>query len=218
MSASFGVVSAPSLQPASFSFTPENAALAQKVIAKYPAGKQQSAIMPLLWLAQKQHDNWLPKAAMDHVADLLGVPRIRVYEVATFYTQYNKEPVGKNFIQVCTTTPCWLRGSDGILTACRQKLGIGPGEHTADGQFSIVEVECLGACVNAPMVQINDEYYEDLTPEIMEAIIDKLQRGEPVPIGSQAGRRGAMAQAGSTSLREKAEKLGVLVQSAAKDG
>jgi NADH-quinone oxidoreductase E subunit len=217
MSSSFGVVSALDSQPANFAFTAENLAQAQKIIAKYPAGKQQSAIMPLLWLAQKQHDNWLPKAAMDHVADMLAVPRIRVYEVATFYTQYNKEPVGKNFIQVCTTTPCWLSGSDGILSACKKKLGIGPGEHTKDGKFSIVEVECLGACVNAPMVQINDEYYEDLTPAIMETIIDKLASGEPVPMGSQQGRKGAMAQAGSTSLREKAEKLGVKLQPG-KDG
>lgn len=217
MSSSFGVVSAPAVQPESFAFTAGNLAEAKKIIAKYPAGKQQSAIMPLLWLAQKQHDNWLPKAAMDHVADLLAVPRIRVYEVATFYTQYNKEPVGKNFIQICTTTPCWLNGSDGILSACKKKLGIGPGEHTKDGKFSIVEVECLGACVNAPMVQINDEYYEDLTPAIMETIIDKLANGEAVPMGSQQGRKGAMAQAGSTSLREKAEKLGVKLQPG-KDG
>jgi NADH-quinone oxidoreductase E subunit len=212
MSSSFGKVSSPTAQPESFAFTPENVMKAEAIIAKYPGGKQQSAIMPLLWLAQKQNDNWLPKAAMDHVADMLKVPRIRVYEVATFYTQYNKEPVGRNFIQVCTTTPCWLRGSDGILDACRSKLGIGPGEHTADGKFSVVEVECLGACVNAPMVQINDEYYEDLTPEIMGRIIDRLAQGEEVPMGSQQGRKGAMAQAGSTSLREKAEKLGIRVQ------
>lgn len=217
MSSSFGIVSAPDIQPASFAFTAENLAQAEKIIAKYPAGKQQSAIMPLLWLAQKQHDNWLPKAAMDAVADMLGVPRIRVYEVATFYTQYNKEPVGKNFIQVCTTTPCWLNGSDGILAACKKKLGIGAGEHTKDGKFSIVEVECLGACVNAPMVQINDEYYEDLTPEIVEQIIDRLAKGEAVPMGSQQGRKGAMAQAGSTSLREKAQALGVKLQPG-KDG
>jgi NADH-quinone oxidoreductase E subunit len=196
-------------QPESFSFTPENLDKAAKIIAKYPPGRQQSAVMPLLFLAQRQNDNWLPRAAMDAVADMLGMPRIRAYEVATFYSMYNLQPVGKHFIEICTTTPCWLMGSDGIVEACRRKLGISPGETTPDGQFTVVEVECLGACVNAPMVQIEDEYYEDLTPERMEAMIDALRQGKPIQPGSQVGRRGAQAATGPTSLHEAAKAAGV---------
>jgi NADH-quinone oxidoreductase subunit E len=187
----------------SFSFTPENLALAKKIIAKYPEGRQASAVIPLLDIAQRQNDNWLPRAAMDCVADMLEVPRIKVYEVATFYTMFNRDPVGKNFIQVCTTTPCWLRGSDAIVKTCRDKLGIGLGESTPDGKFTMVDVECLGACVNAPMVQINDDYYEDLTPEIMSKLIDDLSAGKKPSIGSQTGRRGSCAQNGPTSLKDR---------------
>src|SRR6202046_5288740 len=150
----------------SFAFTPDNLDRAQKIIAKYPEGRQASAVIPLLDIAQRQNDNWLTREAMDYVADLLEMPRVRVYEVATFYTMFNKDKVGKNFIQICTTTPCWLRGSADIKKKCHEKLGVGDGEITADGKFSYIEVECLGACVNAPMVQINDDYFEDLTPEI----------------------------------------------------
>lgn len=187
----------------SFTFTPENLTRAQKIIGKYPAGRQASAVVPLLDIAQRQNNNWLSRETMDYVADLLEMPHIRVYEVATFYTMFNKDKVGKNFIQICTTTPCWLRGSAAIQKTCRDKLVIGNGETTKDGKFTVMEVECLGACVNAPMVQINDDYYEDLTPEIMAKIIDALSKGEKVPVGSQTGRRGSCAQNGPTSLKEK---------------
>lgn len=180
-------------QPESFAFSLENMAKAQQLIAKYPAGKQQSAVMPLLWLAQYQL-GWLPTAAMNTVADMLEMPRVRVYEVASFYTMYRRQPVGKHHIQVCTTTPCWLRGSDGITKACKDKLGIGFGQTTADGQFSMEEVECLGACCNAPMVAINDDVYEDLTPDSMIKIVEALARGEQPKTGSQIGRKGSEPQ------------------------
>lgn len=175
-------------QPQSFEFTKENHKKAQEIIAKYPKGKQQSAVMPLLDLAQRQHQNWIPRAAMDTIARLLDMPLIKVYEVATFYTMYNKQPVGKNLVQICRTTPCWLRGSDEITKACTDHLGIGVGETTKDGKFTLVEVECLGACVNAPMVQINDDYYEDLSPETMKAVLEVLATGKKPNIGSQCGR------------------------------
>ncbi len=190
-------------QPKSFSFTPEHLARVKQIIAKYPEGRQASAIIPLLDIAQRQSGNWLPQAAMDYVADMLEMPRIKVYEVATFYTMFNLQPVGKNHVQICTTTPCWLRGSDGIVKTCRDKLGIGPGEATADGKFSVIEVECLGACVNAPMVQINDDFFEDLTPELMGRVLDDLAAGKKPSIGSQTGRRGACPQNGPTSLKDR---------------
>ncbi len=184
----------PEIEPESFSFTPENLVEANALIAKYPPGRQQSAVMPLLALAQKQNNNWLPKIAMDYVANMLGMPPVRVYEVASFYTMYNLEPVGKHFVQVCTTTPCWLRGSDNIVSACEKRLGIGMGGTTPDGEFTLREVECLGACVNAPMVQITsfggaDNYYEDLTPDTVVRIIDTLAFGENPKPGPQSGRR-----------------------------
>ncbi len=191
-------------QPESFSLNAENLARAKTIIAKYPEGRQASAVIPLLDIAQRQCGNWLPRAAMDYVADFLEMPRIHVYEVATFYTMFNLAPVGKNFIQVCRTTPCWLRGSDTITHTCSTKLGIETGETTDDGLFTLVEVECLGACVNAPMVQINDDYYEDLTPELMVKIIEALKAGRKPSNGSQIGRRGSCAQNGPTSLKEKA--------------
>jgi NADH-quinone oxidoreductase subunit E len=178
-------------QPRAFAFTPENLEKAKAVIAKYPAHRQASAIIPLLQLAQSQHDNWLPVAAMDYVADMLETPRIRAYEVASFYTMFNRVPVGKHLLQVCTTTPCWLRGSDDIKHVCKNKLGIGDGETSADGQFTMMEVECLGACVNAPMVQINDDYYEDLTAESFSGLLDDLAAGKKPRIGSQTGRQGS---------------------------
>jgi NADH-quinone oxidoreductase E subunit len=192
-------------QPANFEFTPENMEKAKKIIAKYPAGKQASALLPLLDLAQRQNDNWLPRAAMDHVAQVLEMPPMRVYEVATFYTMYNKEPVGKHLVQLCRTTPCWLRGSDGIQKACENKLGIHAGETTADGLFTLMEVECLGACANAPMVQINDDFYEDLTPQTMEAILDALARGEQPKTGSQTGRQTSSPAGERTSLTDAGE-------------
>jgi NADH-quinone oxidoreductase subunit E len=176
-------------QPESFEFSKENLKKANDIVAKYPAGKQRSALLPLLDLAQRQHDNWLPRAALDYIATFLDLPAIKVYEVATFYTMFHLEPVGENFIQVCRTTPCWLRGADELTKKCESKLGIELGETTADGKFSLIEVECLGACVNAPMVQINDDYFEDLTPESMEKIIDDLAAGKKVKVGPQVDRQ-----------------------------
>ncbi|HYL48728.1 MAG TPA: NADH-quinone oxidoreductase subunit NuoE [Stellaceae bacterium] len=194
--------SAPVTQPASFVFTPENLKKAQAHIAKYPAGRQASAVLPLLDLAQRQHDNWLPRAAMDVVADMLGMARIRVYEVATFYTMFNLKPVGKHFFQICVTTPCWLRGSDEVVAACKKKLGIGIGETTGDGKFTLREVECLGACVNAPVIQVNDDFYEDLDGPSTEALIDALARGEKPPMGSVKKRQTSAPEGGATTLKD----------------
>ena len=191
-------------QPDTFAFTAENLSRVQKIIARYPAGRQASAVLPLLDIAQRQSGNWLPQAAMDYVGALLDMPPVRVYEVASFYTMFNLKPVGENFVQVCTTTPCWLRGSGDIVSSCKRKLGINMNETTPDGKFTLTEVECMGACVNAPMVQINDDYYEDLTPELMEKLLDTLKAGKKPEAGSQTGRRGSCAQAGPTSLKEKA--------------
>jgi NADH-quinone oxidoreductase subunit E len=195
-------------EPQSFAFTPENKAEADKIIARYPAGRQQSAVMGLLWLVQRQCGGWVPRAAMEHVAGILGMAPIRVYEVATFYTMYNLKPVGKHHIQICRTTPCWLRGSDALREACEKKLGIGLKEVTPDGKFSMIEVECLGACVNAPMVQINDDFYEDLDPKRLEAVIDALARGEAPRVGSQSGRQGSAPEGGPTTLLNTAAKAG----------
>lgn len=178
-------------QPKTFAFTPANLETAKKVIAKFPKNREASAVIPLLQLAQAQHDNWLPVAAMDVVAEMLEMPPVRVYEVASFYTMFNRAPVGKYLLQVCTTTPCWLRGSDDIKHVCKSKLGIGDGETSKDGMFTMMEVECLGACVNAPMVQINDDYYEDLTAENFTQICDELAAGKKPSIGSQTGRQGS---------------------------
>jgi NADH-quinone oxidoreductase E subunit len=194
--------SAPVTQPTHFAFTSENLKKAQAHIAKYPPGRQASAVLPLLDLAQRQHDNWLPRAAMDVVADMLGMARIRVYEVATFYTMFNLKPVGKHFFQICTTTPCWLRGSDEVVAACKKKLGIGIGETTADGKFTLKEVECLGACVNAPIIQVNDDFYEDIDGRSTEALIDALARGEKPPMGSVKKRQTSAPEGGPTTLRD----------------
>jgi NADH-quinone oxidoreductase E subunit len=187
-------------QPAHFAFTQETKAAADKIVAKYPPGRQASAVIPLLDLAQRQHGGWLPRAAMDHVAGVLGMAPIRVYEVATFYTMFNLKPVGRYHVQVCTTTPCWLRNSDAVLDACRRKLGVEVGGTTADGLFTLSEVECLGACVNAPMAQINDDYYEDLDARSTEAILDALQRGEKPKPGPQTGRITSAPASGPTTL------------------
>ena len=183
-----------------FAFTAENRERAQRIVARYPEGRQQSAVMPLLDLAQRQNGNWLPRSVMDYVADFLEMPRIRVYEVATFYTMYNKAPVGRHLIQVCRTTPCWLCGSDDLVRRVKEKVGIGIGQTSDDGEFTLVEVECLGACVNAPMVQINDDYFEDLDPDRLSAVLDALARGENATIGSQTGRCGSEPEGGSPTL------------------
>jgi len=188
-------------QPDHFEFTPENMAWLEKQIAKYPPGRQASAVIPALWQAQKQHDYWLPQKAIEKVADLLGMPYIRVLEVATFYTMFNLEPVGKFFVQVCGTTPCMLRGSDALIQVCKTRIG--DERHvTADGLFSWLEVECLGACCNAPMVQINDDYYEDLTAETFGKLLDDLAAGRPTQIGPQNGRNRSEPLGGLTALTE----------------
>lgn len=187
-------------QPKHFAFTPENLERAKKIIAKYPEGRQQSAVIPLLDLAQRQHHNWIPRVAMDYVADLLEMPRIRVYEVASFYTMFNKAPVGRHFFQVCTTTPCWLRGSGEVMRALQDRAGCGNHETSEDGQFSVLEVECLGACVNAPMVQINDDFYEDLDYDKTVALIDALKAGQQTTPGPQNGRTNSEALSGATTL------------------
>jgi len=189
-------------QPASFDFTPENLERAQAHIAKYPSGRQASAVLPLLDLVQRQHGGWLPRAAMDRVAEMLEMAPIRVYEVATFYTMFNLRPVGRYLLQVCTTTPCWLRGSDEVVRACRNKLHIGVGGTTPDGLFSLVEVECLGACVNAPILQVNDDFYEDLDGPATEVLLDALREGNPPLHGSVTGRRGSEPVGGRTTLLE----------------
>ena len=195
------------LQPDSFTFTAENLEKARLIISKYPPRRQASAVMPLLDLAQRQNQNWLPQMAMNAVAELLDMPRIRVYEGATFYTMYNLAPVGEYFVQVCTTTPCWLRGSDEVVSACTRKLGIGLGETTHDGKFTVIEVECLGACVNAPMMQINDYYYEDLTAQSTEAVLDSLANDQIPTKGSQCGRHASEPSGGPTTLHEFMEDV-----------
>lgn len=158
-----------------FEFTKENYDIAQNIIKKYPLDYKKSAVMPLLDLAQRQNDNWVSKEAISYIAEMLEMPEIRVFEVATFYTMYNLDPVGKYLIQFCQTTPCMLRGSDDIIKFCKEKLSIDIGETTKDGLFTLKKVECLGACVNAPVVQINDDYHEDLTVEKFEKIINDLK-------------------------------------------
>jgi len=184
-----------------FAFTAENLEAAKTIVAKYPEGREASATMPLLTLAQRQNDNWLPRAAMDVVADMVGLAPMRVYEVATFYTMYNLKPVGKNFVQVCTNISCLLKGSDDVFKVCKKKLGIDNGETTPDGQFTLLEVECLGACVNAPMMQIGDDYYEDLDAASTEKVLDAYANGETPTPGSQAGKRvGCQPAGGLTTL------------------
>lgn len=192
-------------QPASFAFTDEMMDRAKAIIAKYPEGRQRSATLPLLDLAQRQ-EGWVSKAAMDYIADMLDMAPIRVYEVATFYTMYKLKPVGKHHIEVCTNVACMLRGSDEIVGACQDHLGIHVGETTGDGQFSLAEAECLGACVNAPMIQIGDHYYEDLDKDSMKAIIDTLKRGEAPKPGSQIGRQTSAPAGGLTSLNTEGFK------------
>jgi NADH-quinone oxidoreductase subunit E len=196
-------------QPKEFKFSPENMKLIEKHIAKYPKGRQASAVMVLLDIAQKQHDNWIPEAAMVEIGRILDMPRIKVFEVATFYTMYNLSPKGKHHLQFCTTTPCWLAGSADVVKACEKHLGIHLGETTKDGMFTITEVECLGACVNAPVVQRNgDDFYEDLTPENVIGVLDALKAGKEVPKGSQTGRLCSLGAQGATCLHDVAKKTG----------
>jgi NADH-quinone oxidoreductase subunit E len=195
-------------QPESFDFTPENMRVAEAHIVKYPPGRQASAVLPLLDLAQRQCGGWLPRAAMDRVAQILAMAPIRVYEVASFYTMLNLRPVGRYLLQACTTTPCWLRGSDDIVAACERKLGIEIGGNSTDGLFTLVEVECLGACVNAPILQVNDDFYEDLDGPTTEALLDGLRAGNPPPPGSMIGRHGSEPITGRTTLTEPTRDTG----------
>ena len=187
----------------SFTFSPENAERAAVIIARYPEGRQQSAVMPLLDLAQRQAGGWLPREVLDYIADYLDMPRIRVYEVATFYTMYNTKPVGRHLVQLCRTTPCWLRGSEDVLNACRDFLGIGIGETTEDGLFTLIEVECLGACCNAPMMQINDDFYEDLDADATRNVLETLKKGERPKTGSQTGRISSEPVGALTTLKHQ---------------
>jgi NADH-quinone oxidoreductase E subunit len=199
---------AEAVQPDSFAFTKENLDRVKKIIARYPPGRQASAVLPALDLAQRQHGGWLPRAAMDHVAELLGMAKIRVYEVATFYNMFNLAPVGRHHVQVCTTTPCWLRGSDGVLGTCQKVLGVRVGETTADGMFTLNEVECLGACVNAPMMRVGDHYYEDLDPQSTERVLMAFTAGKPLSPGPQSGRTASEPAGGLTSLTEVPARQG----------
>lgn len=172
-----------------FEFSPENQKIVAEIFAKYPLERKKSAVMPLLDLAQRQNNNYISRDIIECIAKLIDLPEIRVYEVATFYTMYNLKPVGKYLLQFCRTTPCMLRGADEIIKACEKKLGIHMDETTADGLFTLKEVECLGACVNAPVVQINDDFFEDLTVENFLQAIEDLKNGKEVKIGSQIGRQ-----------------------------
>jgi NADH-quinone oxidoreductase E subunit len=193
-------------QPASFAFDDESEAEIAKVVARYPAGRQASAVLPVLYIAQKQMQRqtgsaWVPVKAMDAVGARLGMPPIRVYEVATFYFMFNTKPIGKYHLQVCTTTPCWLRGSDAVTEACRAATGItGWGENSEDGMFTMTEVECLGACVNAPVLQVDDDYYEDMDAEKVTALLAGLRRGERPAAGSMIGRQTSAPEGGPTTL------------------
>jgi len=192
--------------PESFSFDAESEARITYFLAKYPPGRQASAVLPLLDLAQRQMARstgaaWVPRAAMDEVARRLGMPPIRVYEVATFYLMFNTSPVGRYHLQVCTTTPCWLRGSDEVAHACRKATGIaGWGESSADGMFTMTEVECLGACVNAPVLQVNDDFYEDLDAESTARLLEALRRGEAPPPGPVKDRQASAPEGGPNTL------------------
>jgi NADH-quinone oxidoreductase E subunit len=175
-------------QPENFEFNSSSLKAANKIISNYPKGKQQSAVMALLYIAQKQNNNWIPLAAMKYIGKFLDMPYIKVYEVATFYTMYNLSPVGKYFIQVCTTTPCMIRGANQLVEACKKKISKNESELSSDNSSSWMEVECLGACVNAPMMQINDDYYEDLDKEKTLEILDKILKDETPKPGSYRGR------------------------------
>jgi NADH-quinone oxidoreductase subunit E len=190
-------------QPANFAFTPENEAWVEATIKKYPAGKQASAVIPLLMRAQEQHAGWLPEPAIRKVADRLGMAYIRVYEIATFYTQFQLSPVGKKaHVQVCGTTPCMLRGAEALKNVCRSRIHHDPHHLSDDGNFSWEEVECAGACANAPMVQIFADTYEDLTPELLEKVLDGYAAGKVLKTGSQIGRKASAPAGGATTLKD----------------
>ena len=189
-------------QPKIFEFNSENLEAAKKIILNYPEGKQKSAVMALLYLAQKQNENWIPLVAIKYVAKFLNIPYIKVYEIATFYSMYNLAPVGKYFLQVCTTTPCMIRGAYDLVNVCKEKISKNENELSKDGICSWVEVECLGGCVNAPILQINNDYYEDLDKENCEKIIDQiLNKKKPKP-GSYRGRKNSEPENSRKTLME----------------
>ncbi len=198
--------------PAKFEFSVENQKKAQQILKKYPNERQASAVMPLLELAQRQNANWLPPEAIEYVAKRLQMPEIRVYEVATFYSMFNLSPVGKFHLQICTNLPCWLRGSDSIVKTCKKKLGIELGENSPDGLFSLKEVECLGACVNAPMMQINDDYFEDLDSKSTETILDNIRQGIRSKTGTQQARHSCEPIGGLTSLKKQSSLRNKLIK------
>ena len=187
-------------QPVEFEFNNNFKKKVDDIIMKYPEGKQQSAVMPLLYLAQKQNKNWIPLAAMKHIAKILNIPYIRVYEVATFYSMYNLTPVGENFFQVCTTTPCMLRGAYKLVEVCKKKISENQNQISDNGKCSWVEVECLGACINAPMIQINEDYYEDLDEKQIEKIINQINDGKQPTPGSYRGRLNSEPENNRTTL------------------
>jgi NADH-quinone oxidoreductase subunit E len=187
-------------QPASFAFTPENLAWAQKQMKKYPEGRQASAVVPLLWRAQEQNGGHVTEPMMRVIGEMLGMSPIRVLEIATFYTMFNLKPVGQHLLQVCTTTPCWLRGSDAAVAACKKHIHPHAETVSADGKLSWMEVECLGACVNAPIIQIGDDFYEDVDGARTEAIINDLRAGRKPKPGSQIGRQTSAPEGGPTTL------------------
>ena len=176
-------------QPDTFKFTKENLVLAENILKKYPKERKKSAVMPLLYLAQKQNDNWIPLAALKYIGKFLSMPYINVYEIATFYSMYNLSPVGKYFVQVCTTTPCLLRGANEIVKACQKKISKNENTISENGMCSWTEVECLGACVNAPMMQVNRDYYEDLSKNNIEKILDSFMQDDPIKPGSFRNRK-----------------------------
>jgi len=192
------------LQPASFTFTDENLAFAKAQIAKYPEGRQASAVIAILWRAQEQNEGWVSEASLRVVADMLDMPYIRVLEIATFYTMFQLQPVGKKaHVQVCGTTPCRLRGAEDLIEVCKHRIHHDPFHLSKDGDFSWEEVECLGACVNAPMVQIWKDTYEDLTPDSFGKVLDGFATGQPPKPGPQNGRQFSAPIGGPTTLKEK---------------
>ena len=186
-------------QPDKFEFTKTNLELAEKIIKKYPSDQKKSAVMPLLYLAQNQNENWIPLAAMKYIGKYLSMPYINVYEIATFYSMYNLAPVGKYFVQVCTTSPCLLRGAGEIVKTCKKKLSKNPNEITSNGMCSWTEVECLGACVNAPMMQVNNDYYEDLDVNSTEKILDSFMDDKPLKPGSSRNRKSSAPENNKTN-------------------
>ena len=190
-------------QPKEFLFSEENLIRVKDILKKYPEKNKKSAVMPLLYLAQKQNENWIPLAAIKYIAKQLSMPYISVYEVATFYTMYNLAPVGKHFIQVCTTTPCLIRGADKIVKICKEKISPNENEISKNGNCSWLEVECLGACVSAPMVQVNDNYYEDLDEKSTREILESLMNNKPLKPGSYRGRKSTAPEKSKTLGGEK---------------